>query len=67
VIEQVGRKGVAQGVRATALADAGLAGIALDDVPEGLARHADHRGGWGEQVVGLALEQDLAAAPRANS
>ena len=38
----------------------GLAGIALDDVPEGLARHAI-AAARREQIIGRAVEQDLAA------
>ena len=60
VIEQVGRKGMAQGVRRQLFADAGLARVALDDVPEGLARHAI-TAARGKQVIGLAFEQDLTA------
>src|ERR1700739_4207693 len=60
VVEQMGGKGVPQSVRREFLADAGLARVTLDDVPEGLARHAIATPGR-EQVVGLALEQDLAA------
>src|SRR3954464_15599243 len=39
---------------------AGLACVALDDVPEGLARHAIAAASR-KQVIGLALEQDLRA------
>ena len=60
VIQEVGRKGVAQRVRGELLGDPGLARVALDDVPEGLARHAIATA-RGEEVVGLALEQDLPA------
>src|SRR5215469_17516591 len=60
VVQQMGREGVAQRVRRELLGDASLARIAFDDVPEGLPRHAiaaPRR----EQVIGLSLEQDLAA------
>jgi hypothetical protein len=60
VVEEVRRERMPQRVRRELLGDAGLAGISLDDVPEGLARHAIAAAGR-EQVIGLALEQDLAA------
>ncbi len=44
VIEQVGCKGMAQGVRRQFLLDARLLGIALDDVPERLDASCDRRG-----------------------
>src|SRR5262245_35426729 len=52
------RERVADRMRRQLLLDAGLTRVALDDVPEGLARHpiaAARR----EQVFGLPLEQDL--------
>src|SRR5262245_45001022 len=60
MIQQMRREGVAQGVRRQVPLDTGCARIALDDVPEGLARHA-LTAARGEQVVGLTLEQNLAA------
>src|SRR5690349_15885021 len=60
VIEQVRRERVADRMRRELLLDAGLACVALDDVPESLARHtiaAARR----EEILGLALEQDLDA------
>jgi len=60
IIQQMGRKGVAQRVRREVLVDAALLRVALDDVPEGLARHAV-AAARREQVVRLAVEQDLAA------
>src|SRR5512134_2024616 len=42
--------------------DIRLLGVALDDVPEGLARHAVATA-RGKQVFGLALEQDLHPRP----
>src|SRR6187399_1611955 len=60
MIEQVRGEGVAQRVRRQLFVDDGLAGVALDDVPEGLARHAVATARR-EQVVGGAVEQDLAA------
>src|SRR5580698_3041952 len=60
VVEQMRGERMPQRVRREFLRDAGFARVALDDVPEGLARHpiATSRR---EQVVGLALEQDLTA------
>src|ERR1700733_2335796 len=40
VVQQMSREGMAQGVRRELFLHAGLLRIALDDVPEGLARHA---------------------------
>src|SRR6516225_5041595 len=60
VVQKVGSEGVAERVRRELLGDAGLARVTLDDVPEGLPRHAvaaPRR----EQVIGLPLEEDLAA------
>src|SRR6516164_2452385 len=60
VIQQVRGEGVPQSVRRELLGDAGLARVALDDVPERLAGHAiaaTRR----KEVISLALEQDLAA------
>src|SRR3569832_1440410 len=60
VIEQMRGERVPQGMRRELLGNTGFTGVALDEVPEGLARHpiAPPRR---EQVVGLALEQNLAA------
>src|SRR5262245_25032295 len=60
VIEQVRRERMAQRVRREILGHPGLAGVALDDVPERLAGHAIAAAGR-EQEVGLTLEQDLDA------
>ena len=59
-VEQVRCECVAQAVRRQLLAYARLVGITLDNVPESLPRHAIAAAGR-EQVVGLALEQDLHA------
>src|SRR5258708_20433262 len=50
------RESVPQGMRREFLLDAGFLGIALDDVPERLARHAVAAAGR-EQVVGLPFQQ----------
>src|SRR5580700_3141729 len=60
MVEQVGSERVPQRVRGKLAGNACLAGIALDDVPEGLAGHAVAAPGR-KQIVGLTLEQDLAA------
>src|SRR6185503_12247892 len=60
VVEQVRRERVPDRVRRQLLLDAGFARVALDDVPEGLARHAV-AAARREQVFGLPLEQDLDA------
>src|SRR6185312_232649 len=60
MVEQVRRESVAQRVRRQLLLHTRLTRVALDDVPEGLARHlvaAARR----EQEVGLPLEQDFEA------
>src|SRR3569833_1359478 len=60
VIEQMRGERVPQGMRRELFGYTGLTGVALDDVPEGLARHPitpPRR----EQIVGLALEQNLTA------
>src|SRR5947208_15974149 len=62
VIEQVSCERMSKRMRRQFLRDAGLARVALDDVPEGLARHAIAAAGR-EQIVSLALEQNL--TPRA--
>src|SRR5882672_7528396 len=62
VIEQVRREGMTERVRREILVDPGLARVAFDDVPEGLAGHlvaAARR----EKKIGLALEQDFGAWP----
>src|SRR5690606_37607460 len=59
-IQEVRGKGVPQAVRRQLLLDARLLCVALDDVPERLAGHAIPAPGR-EQVVGLALQQDLHA------
>src|ERR1700693_60712 len=56
----MGGEGVSQRVRRELPADARLAGVAFDDVPEGLPGHAIAAAGR-EQIIGLALEQDLPA------
>src|SRR6185437_3608548 len=53
-------KGVPQRVRRELLVDARLARVALDDVPEGLARHALPAPGW-KEIIGLPLEKYLGA------
>ena len=58
VIEQMRRERVPDRMRRKLLLDAGFLRVALDYVPEGLARHAiapTRR----EQVFGLPLEQDI--------
>src|SRR5260370_41128130 len=60
MIEQMSGKRVRQSMRRELFGDSGLARVALDDVPERLARHAIATP-RGEQIVSLALEQDLAA------
>src|SRR6188474_1818087 len=60
VVQQVRREGMPQRVRREVLADARLARVTLDDVPERLSRHAV-AAARREQVVGLTLEQDLDA------
>ena len=55
VIEQVGREGVAQGVRRQLFRDANLARIALDDVPGG---GAFGRPEWAESYT-IAAERPL--------
>src|SRR4029077_21126702 len=64
VIEQVRGEGVPEGMRGELLGDPGLARVALDDVPEGLARHASATTRR-EEVVRLALVQDLATGAAA--
>src|SRR5882724_7727190 len=60
MVEQMRGKRVSQSMRRKVFGDSGLAGVALDDVPERLARHAIATP-RGKQVVSLALEQNLAA------
>src|SRR5690349_9333414 len=60
MVEQVRSEGVSQRVRREFLGNTGLAGVALDDVPESLTRHAIPAARR-EEIVRLALEQDLAA------
>ena len=60
VIEQMGRERVTQRVRRQLFRNARLAGIALDDVPERLARHAI-AAARGKEVIGLTLQQNLRA------
>src|SRR5262245_43522714 len=57
VIEEMRREGVAQRMRRQVLFDAGGTRIALDDVPEGLPRHALAATSR-KQIIGLTLEQD---------
>src|SRR5438477_7173472 len=60
VIEQMRGERVPQGMRREFFGNIGFTGVALDDVPESLARHPvtpPRR----EQVVSLALEQNLTA------
>src|SRR5215470_14938896 len=57
MVQEMGSEGMAERVRRELLGDAGLARVALDDVPEGLPRRA--------QVVGLSLEQNLATCAAA--
>ena len=59
-IQQVRGKRMPQAVRRQFLADPGFFSIALDDVPERLARHAVAPARR-EQVVGLALKENLHA------
>src|SRR6185437_7608561 len=59
MVQQVRGKCMSQCMRREFLSDPGLAGVALDDVPEGLARHPI-AAACREQIVGLALEQNLA-------
>src|SRR5882724_8543907 len=56
MIEQMRGERVPQSMRRKLFGDIGLAGVALDDVPESLARHAIATS-RGEQTVSLALEQ----------
>ncbi len=60
VIQQMRRKGMAQGMRRQFFLDAGLFGITFDDVPKRLARHAI-AAARGKQIVRLAFQQDLNA------
>src|SRR5580704_13070997 len=55
VVQQMGRKGMPQGMRRELFLDAGLFGIPLDDVPERLARHAV-AAARGKQIVRLPLQ-----------
>jgi len=64
VAEQVRSKGVPQRVWRELLRNAGLARIALDQVPEGLARHAIPAARR-EKIVSLALKQDVATCAAA--
>ena len=60
MIDQVCGEGVAQYVRRDCCRDAGLEGVALDDVPKHLARHggaADRD----EQIIGWAAVQNFSA------
>ena len=56
VIEKVGGEGVAQSVRGEWFGDPGLDGIALDELPEGLARHAVAAAGRKQEVADPAAE-----------
>src|SRR5688500_11436451 len=58
MIEQMSCKRMPQGVRRQRLLHTGLLCIALDDVPERLARHAIAAPGR-KQKVRLSLEQDF--------
>src|SRR4051794_29264101 len=58
VIQQMRGKCMAQRVRGQVFIHAGLLGIALNDVPERLARHGIAATSW-KKAVGLAFEQDL--------
>src|ERR1700688_2826830 len=60
MVQQVGRESMAQGVWRQVAIDAGLAGIGLDDVPEGLAGHTVAATGR-KQEIRAAVEQDVAA------
>src|ERR1700722_2916709 len=66
VVEQVRRERVPQCMRRQIAIDARLARIALDDVPERLARHAIPTAGR-KQAIGAAIEQDVVAGPRIES
>ena len=60
VIEQMRRERVPDRMRRKLLLDAGFLRVALDYVPEGLARHAIAAPRW-KQVLRLALDQDVNA------
>src|SRR5882724_1253442 len=60
VIEQMRSKRVPECMWRKLFGDPGLTRVALDDVPERLARHAI-TASRGEQIVSLTLEQNLAA------
>src|SRR6185437_2544049 len=60
VVQQMRGECVAQRVRRELAIHAGLARVALDDVPEGLARHAI-TASRREHAVGAAIEQDVVA------
>jgi len=59
-IQEVRCKRMAQAVRRHLLAHTGFLGVALDDVPEGLAGHAVAAASR-EQIISLALKKDLHA------
>jgi hypothetical protein len=56
MIEQMGGEGVAQGMGRERLADPGLDGIALDELPEGLAGHAVATAGRKQEVADPSAE-----------
>src|SRR5579862_5209077 len=60
MVEQMRGKRMPQSMRRKLFGDSGLTRVPLDDVPERLARHAITTP-RGEQIVSLALQQDLAA------
>ena len=60
VIQQVGSKRVTESMGRKVFRNIGFPSVALDDVPEGLARHAISAPRR-EQVISLALEQNFAA------
>ncbi|MNY69718.1 hypothetical protein D3C86_2076950 [compost metagenome] len=57
MIEQMGGKGMAQGVRRQALGDTGDPGLQLDPVPEGLPGHLLATQAGKQHVTGLVAQQ----------
>src|SRR5690606_11258711 len=57
-VEEMCRKSMSESMRGQWLANTGFLGVTLDDVPEGLARHAV-AAPCREKIVSLALPQDI--------